>query len=463
MLITYLLLNYIDFLATYVALGPTLITISLGIADGYSAILLPQLAKEERIPLSVAMESWIASMAALPRPIACVFGGIFMEVIGRKNIHMACCILCLLGWIVLYFAWEYYSILVGRSVTGFCVGLLGPPTAVYLAEISEPKFRGFLLPSTCFAITFGIFLSHLLGTYVHWRTVALISCFFPVVSFVVMLFAPESPTFLAKKGKPDSAKEAFHWCRGKSMAAENELAILLQRQNQLTEKNIINFRNYNRPEFLKPLVLMLVFCFTAQWGGMNAISFYSVHILRMSLIGGIGIDEYFCMMALDVIRVVSSILACFLAKVLGRRPLAMLCCTGIVISLLVLCSSLHLLKNYPDLLGNMHVVILSAFISYIGFLNIGLIPLPWTMAGEMFPLASRGVGTGIASLVNYAFVYSAVKTTPLVFNSCGEDGAFLLYACMTSFGLIVLVLFLPETKDKPLHVIEDRLKGTKNV
>lgn len=195
-------------------MGPVLITTSLGMSEGYSSILLPQLAATNFVPTDESISSWIAAMGALPMPLGCILGGYLMEVIGRKTIHMAACLPCIFGWLAICFAYNLELILFGRFLTGLSVGLLGPPTGVYMSETSEPKFRGFLLAFISFAIAFGIFLSHLLGTFWTWQSTALFSSFFPIICLVFMYFAPESPTFLAKKGKIEEATKAFYWCRG---------------------------------------------------------------------------------------------------------------------------------------------------------------------------------------------------------------------------------------------------------
>ena len=122
--------------------------------EGFSAILLPQL-NATSLHIDEEMSSWIASMAALPMALGCILGGILMEKIGRKGTHMLTCVPCVLGWMVLYFANSIGMILAGRFLTGFCVGLLGPPTGVYMSETSEPKYRGFLLAAISFAIALG--------------------------------------------------------------------------------------------------------------------------------------------------------------------------------------------------------------------------------------------------------------------------------------------------------------------
>ncbi|KAJ8939310.1 hypothetical protein NQ314_011168 [Rhamnusium bicolor] len=423
----------------YVAFGIFLITVSLGMVEGYSAILLPQLEKEGKMKIDEEMSSWIASISALPTPLGCVLGGYLMEKIGRKN-HSH-----------------------GRFLTGICLGILGPPSGVYAAEISDPEFRGFLLAITSLAIMLGIAISHILGTYISWQNTALIGCVFPILCFVVMVPAPESPTFLAKKSKISEAKKAFYWCRGFDKKAELELQELLTRQTAITElpkKNCLDYlKDLGRREFVKPLAIMIVFFFTVQWCGNNAMTFYNVTIIQLTI--GDSFDGYTSMIIMDLIRLIVSVLSCYLMKIMGRRPLALLSSVGTTLSLFVLSGFTFCTKFYPHL-NDYSLFALVVLVVYMSVLTIGLVPVPWAVMSEIFPLAHRGIGNGLSSLINYAFIFSVVKPTPWMFTNMGNDGTFLLFGCLCLAGTVALAIFLPETKNKPLHEIEDHFKGVQN-
>ncbi|RZB45726.1 Sugar tr and/or MFS 1 domain containing protein [Asbolus verrucosus] len=429
--------------------------------EGYSAILLPQLETHNDTTLQIdeEMSSWIASMAALPMALGCILGGILMEKIGRKTTHMVTCVPCVIGWMVLYFASNIAMILSGRFLTGFCVGLLGPPTGVYMSETSEPKYRGFLLAAISFAIALGLFLSHLIGTYMTWQDTALTCCSFPIICIILMFFVPESPTWLAKTGKIEEAKSAFRWCRGYSDEATKELEVLLSRQQLLNDekkKNIIDvIKDLNKPEFIKPLMIIMIFFITCQWSGLNAITFYSVSIIQQTLGGNF--DEYLAMLIIDGIRVFMSVFACILLKRLGRRPLAIFSGIGTFVSLFILSSFTFAVKFYPAISAYTFIPLIS-LITYVSFITIGFVPLPWTMMGEVFPLANRGIGSGISALSAYVAFFSVVKTTPSMFLRFGPEGTFFIYGMLALIGTIILIIFLPETKDKALYQIEDQFK-----
>ncbi|XP_018576518.1 facilitated trehalose transporter Tret1-2 homolog [Anoplophora glabripennis] len=443
----------------YVALGVVLISISLGMVEGYSAILLPQLEKEGKMTIDYEMSSWIASIATLPTPLGCALGGLLMETIGRKTIHMVVCVPCLVGWVLLYFSTTTTHLLIGRFTTGICLGILGPPSGVYTAETSDPEFRGFLLGAISFAITLGVVIAHVLGTFISWQNTALIGCIFPIACLVVMIQAPESPTFLAKKSKISAAKAAFYWCRGYGEAAEAELQELLTRQTALAglpRKSIMDYvKNLQQREFLKPLSITVVLFFTLQWTGINAMTFYNIEIVKLTL--GDSLDVYTSMIIMDIIRLATSVLACYLMKVIGRRPHILLSSIGTTLSLFTLSGFSFGVNYWPDL-RNYSIYALVVLIVYMAFVTVGLFSIPWAMMGELFPLAHRGLGSGLSSLINYAFIFSVVKPTPWLLLNFGTEGTFLLFGVVGFMGSVVLGIFLPETKNKPLHEIEDGFK-----
>nr|XP_008194649.1 PREDICTED: facilitated trehalose transporter Tret1-2 homolog isoform X1 [Tribolium castaneum] len=433
-----------------VATGPLLSTIGLGMTSGFSAVLLPQL-HNTTLVASPNDASWIASMAALPMAFGCVFGGFLMENFGRKTTQILTTIPSLIGWLLIGFSSDIWMILTGRFLTGLCGGLLGPSTGVYISETSEPRFRGFLLASISLAMALGLFFVHFLGTFLTWRTTSGLSLILPVLSLVVLNLVPESPSWLAKKGRNDEAQKSFFWCRGESDQARKELTEMLQRyKNQTLETEKIKLIS---GEFLKPLAIIVVFIVTNQWAGVNALTFYTVTIMGKTL--GPGLDEYLAMLVVDLIRVAMSIATCFIMKRIGRRPLALISGFGTFTSLFLL-SAYSFTTRFVRL--DFPLVPMGALVAYITFITIGFVPLPWAMMGEVFPQTHRNVGSSVSSFMAFVAFFSVVKTSPAMFDCLGTDGTFMVYGAVAFFGTIFNWFFLPETKDKTLGEIEDEFK-----
>lgn len=400
-----------------------------------------------------------ASMAALPMAFGCILGGFLMERFGRKTTHLIAAVPCIVGWMMIFLASSIELLLLGRFFTGLVVGILGPPSSVYIGETSAPKYRGFLLAAISLAIAVGLLFAHFLGTFLPWKLTAVISVSLPCLAFLLLLLVPESPSWLAKKGRLKEAEQAFLWCRGHSLEAKEEMYTMLEAQKitpttTLTRKEKLSL--LLRKEFLKPLAIINVFFITTQFCGVNAITFYSVTIMQDTV--GDGLDRYASMLIIDVIRVAMSVLACVLLRKCGRRPLTIISGFGSAASLFALSGFIYLASLDPTLL-RLSFVPLTALIGYITFVSLGMVPLPWALNGELFPLAVREYGSGISSCVAFAAFFLVVKTSPIFFAHIGAHGTFLVYGSVAFLGTVFLCAFLPETKDKTLQEIEDYFKG----
>ncbi len=404
-------------------------------------------------------------MAALPMAFGCIIGGVIMEKYGRKLAHLILNVPFIVGWIIIALATNITWILIGRFLTGFCVGLLGPPASVYIGETSGPKYRGFLLAGVSLAIAIGILISHLVGTFVSWKLTAIICAVCPLISFCCMLLAPESPSWLLSKGNVENALTSFKWLRGMDDDSLQEFENMVANQNT-SNNDAGNYswsvlkENIRKPAFLKPLFILLGFFLTMQFAGVNAVSFYSVTIMKETI--GKGLNEYLAMLIIDVVRFAVSILACILLRKCGRRPLLMVSGVGTVVSLISLATFLYF-SSRNEALKTIAWLPMTCLIAYICFVSVGIVPLPWCMTGELFPLNLRGLGSGIVSSFNFICFFAVVKTGPTFFTTIGQEGAFFIYGSIALIGTIFLVLCLPETKDKTLQEIENSFRNVKKL
>ncbi|KFB35580.1 AGAP005600-PA-like protein [Anopheles sinensis] len=452
------------------ASGPIISSAAAGMTNGFSAILLPQLQQPgSQISITEDQSSWIASMAPLPMAFGCIMGGLLMERCGRKSAHLLLNVSFAVGWCVLSMAHGYPQILVGRFITGFSCGLVGPPASVYIAETSDPRYRGILLAGVTFAVSGGILLAHLFGTFFHWQTAALLCSLFMVVAYLLMLVSPESPAWLLARGQRSEAEASFRWLRGFDQTSRQEFDAMVARiggdagASDSKGSNVgeahapeAKCSPYRRREFLMPLATLLVFFATMQFSGVNIVAFYSIALMQTT-IGSDNINEYLAMLIVDLVRVVTSLVACVLLRSVGRRPLAMASGIGTTISLIGLSIFLYFQTSIP-LYRNYSWLSLVFLISYIVFVGIGLFPLPWCMTGEIFPVVTRGLGSGLTSSFNFVCFFAVVKTGPTLFATVGVNGTFLVYGVISLLGTLVLYVILPETKNRTLQEIEEQFR-----
>lgn len=478
---------------TVIALGPILSTIAAGMTSGYSSVLLPQLNTTNINDTAIYMTdylnmnqlsvtgtsegSWIASCTALAMAPGCWIAGAFMEKFGRRGSFFILSPVFLISWLIVALASSYSWLIVGRFMCGLCSGFNGPLSPVFIAETSEPRLRGILLAGISLAIAIGILISQILGTWLHWRLTALLCGLFPAISFILCAFAPESPTWLVKREK--AAKAHKIWVRIRGVYCEQEFEALqasgaktkgtvdVEKETENSaektsaldnnlEKNSTTPPNWKTiivtGTFLKPLFIIILFFFVAQFAGINAVAFYSVTMFKD--VAGPE-NAYTAMIILDIIRVVFSVLACWLTRNYRRRSLMIASGIGTAITLLGLSGSQLMEVGKPWLP-------ICFLFAYMCSVSIGLVPLPWLLCGELFASRVRGLGSGLTSSMGFIFFFIVVKAAPGMLETLGSPGTFACYGAVAFGGTIFLYFFLPETKDKTLTEIEERFKSSKS-
>lgn len=374
-----------------------------------------------------------------------------------------------LGWVILTLSTSFEWIILGRFITGFCVGLLGPAACIYIGETTAPKYRGVFLAGVTFAVSSGILIVHTLGWFFTWQTTAIICGFFPFTSYIIMGFVPESPSWLITQGRMEDALKAFKWLRGHDDAALKEFKSMVD-AHKLNEADNSNDsvssvfswtklkESFSTRIFLLPFVTLLIFFVTMQGSGLNVIIFYSITILKQ--VFGNSLNEYVATLIIDVVRLVAALVACILLKKCGRRPLMSISGIGTFISLFGLSIYILLSKQY-EALKSYSWIPLVLLMFYVAIVSLGLNPLPWCMVGELFPTQYRALGSAIVTFTNFFTIFATVKTSPFLFENYGISGAFIIYSIITLIGTTYLIIYLPETKNKSLQEIEDEYRGKK--
>ncbi|XP_031846132.2 facilitated trehalose transporter Tret1-2 homolog [Nomia melanderi] len=444
------------------ALCPLLGVFVAGLSSGYSAVLLPQLnsptSRHNRTSTnftsdsditvsSIDEESWIASSTILLMTPGCWLSGFLMEKLGRKRSTSVLFPVSLIGWLTIGLSNNIACLLIGRLISGLSAGAFGPVTTVYISETSDPVLRGFLLGLITLTLSAGIFVVHFVGVWLHWRTTAHICTAFVFISWLTCFMSRESPTWLISKGSTDQALQSWVYLRGWGTLSEYQALQNSKNSRRTPAKRSVYSklkRTLSSRRFLWPLGVLTVFFFTSQFSGFNVVVFYSVDML-MEVTG----PEYAYLgtMIIDVIRLITCSVGCYLIRICNRRTLTLLSGCGTASSLFLLSLSLYLNICRPWWPGFLLVL-------YIVFLTIGLAPLPWILCGELFPRKFRGPGSGITSGLAFAFFFVVVKIAPAMFVALQPHGTFAIYGVITVLGTGFLYLTLPETKDKTLQEVE---------
>ncbi|KAJ8707512.1 hypothetical protein PYW08_010764 [Mythimna loreyi] len=447
--------------------------IAHGCVIGFSAILIPSLRlPDSHIHATPSEESWIASIIGF----ALITGNIIitplMDILGRKKSHLLTIIPVLLGWFLLLVVNNVAGLIAARFIQGIAMGMLGPLGSIIIGEMTDPVNRGAFLTCVSLSLTIGVLFCHSLGTYFSWEQSALICSFITFTSLCLIIYNPESPSWLISKGRIEDARRVFIWLRGDGDQQLDELEKMIAAQKMARKSSVIDqnlsagakvnryFRylrqTMKKPEFYKPITIMVFLYVMFQFAGINVISSYATDII--SQVVGPEANAKVIMVALDIERLICNILAVYLMKTMKRRTL--LFSTGMICILSYIAKGLYVYAKQNDKLpfeGQWLPITLIGI--YMFSLTVGISSIPFAVSGEIFPLEYRGLGSGISILGLSLNFFVALKCFPMLTNAIGLSCTYYLYASVVALCMFVVWLMLPETKDRTLQEIEDSFRG----
>lgn len=247
---------------------------------------------------------------------------------------------------------------------------------IYIGETIHRSVRGTLGLLPAVFDNFAIFLCYLLGTYLNGEKLAWIGCAICLPFIALVFIIPESPIWHITKGNEEKAIESLQWLRGNEVNVESELQDMIlsfaAAQRRSSTKQIVNLTKLDN---LKPLFMSLGLMFFQQFGGINAVIFYTESIFRDS---GSSIDKNGCAMIIGVVNLISTIIATALIDRLGRKVL--LCISSAIMSTtLMLLGSIFYYKDEGRDTSSLGWLTLSTFLLYVFGFSLGLGPIPWLM------------------------------------------------------------------------------------
>lgn len=421
---------------------------------------LPFMARPDQLNLSPFTEGVVASSLVLGAAFGSLFGGRLADNKGRRKV-------------ILYLAMLFFfaaagcaiapstTIMVGfRFLLGLAVGGASVVIPSYLAEIAPSDRRGILVTQNELMIVTGQFLAYvsnaaignIFGDAGHaWRYMLVIATLPAVALWIGVLILPESPRWLASKGKLSEALKILQQIRSESIAQQELKEIqghIAKEQN--TEK--MSFKDLQTPWVRRIVILGIFIGSISQLVGINSIMYYGTQILEKS---GFGTKTaLIANVANGLIAVVAVIVGMSLLNKVNRRTMMLTGLTGVTVALIAIGVSAQMLTGSPAL----PYVVLSMTVVYLAFFQGAVGPLTWLLLAEIFPARLRGIGMGMAVLFLWLCNFLVGLFFPVLMEGIGLSSTFFLFAAFSIAGIIYLAKFLPETRGLSLEQIEANFK-----
>jgi len=407
--------------------------------------------------LDAAQTGWAASSAL----VGCILGAAVAGEISDRQGRKAALIVSA----ILYFVSAVWSGLpstltefaIARMIGGVGVGIASIVSPLYIAEIAPARLRGTLVSYNQMAIVLGILGVYFVNYYVAgigneewninygWRWMFVSEAFPALLFFVMLMFIPESPRFLAQRGRNEASFALLARINGEQQATE-ELQVI---------RDTIAHEGDSALQLLKPglrkvLVIGIGLAILQQITGINVFMYYAPEIFKQL---GSGTDVALLQtVVVGACNVLFTLVAIRMVDRWGRRPLMIMGTTGMAISLTGLGTAAYY--------GSTQVWVLGFILGYIASFAMSVGPVVWVILSEIFPTKIRGRAMSVATLLLWASNYLISQTFPMINENpwlvqvFHHAFPFRLYALFCLVLIAMIVFLVPETKGRTLEEIE---------
>ncbi|MEJ2069847.1 MAG: sugar porter family MFS transporter [Syntrophobacterales bacterium] len=408
--------------------------------------------------LLLIKEQWALGPVAQGLAVSSLTGGALLgsaisgwaaDLFGRRYLIMGLAVIFVVGAFANGLAPSLGWLLAARFLTGIAVGTVSLVVPLYIAEIAPAKIRGALVTMNQLALVGGILISYLINAMFAnvaegWRSM-FIACAIPgVVMALGMLFLPESPRWMINRGKISGARRMLRWLGVSDPAGEID-----QIRESLAKKSENKLSALLQPWMRPPLIIGFILVFIEQFTGINAVIYYAPTIFQAagftSTLGAI-----FPTVGVGFFNLIITVLAMRVVDKVGRRTLFSLGLVGLVVSLAVLGSAIHLIESFWPAKW----IVVGAVLVYVSCFAMGLGAVNGLIISEIYPQSLRGLAMSVVITANYLFDIVIGLTFPTIVSYIGMSFTLWIYALVGVGGLLFCRFYLPETGKHSLEEIE---------
>ncbi|KAL0881582.1 hypothetical protein ABMA27_001413 [Loxostege sticticalis] len=437
-----------------------------GLSLGTPTVAIPQLRKEANSTAAVsdAVASWMTSTTGYSGSI-CIF--IIVPIghyLGRKFTIKVIFMSTLISSSIIYFSKSAMHIIISQMILGLTTAAHTSVFLLTLTEYSSPKYRGVFLTLKSASIFWGMWVANAIGIFTHYKYIGLIGILCSSYSLIIAFIIPESPYWLAYRGRYDECAVAHRWLKGVNEDAEEELDFLVKSQKELVKNfdSVQSLRKYmqncliaiKQPDIFKPLLLCFLVTALYNFLGKMVCAVYSIEMMKK--LSSNQTTVYMGVLILDGFTVLGMYVGCGLSKIFKRRTL--LLSTSIIGTIFLFAMSIYLYLINISVLPENDYVIVAMLVVYSLAVCCGPLILAISISAELMPMRFRSCCVLVYSIFCLIFISTTLKIAPYVFNMFGFHGAYLGFGICSAICITLVYKYLPETKDRTLHEIAEIFK-----
>lgn len=363
-------------------------------------------------------------------------------------------------------ATEIHLFVAGKVLNGFCLGIIQPAAVSYVSDIAPLALRGSATtlcnisfsvgPLICFIINYCLSGKPANDAWAY-RALFASQWGFAVVSLVLILFVPESPTFYILKGKMEKANEAYRKLLKDSIAAKEQLnvvSVTVKEAKTISEGSTFFdlFRGLN----LKRTMIATVPFMICPNSGVYFTASYTTYYFQLSGFDDSKSFRFTC--GAQTISLTGCLVSLYISDLFGRRKGMIYGLLAVLVVDLIIGGAGTATDNSLALDTTVAFMML-----YGGIYNalVGSLAYPICAENPTSALRAKTIALGMASTNTWSMFWSFVL--PYIFNpNHGNLGAktMFIFAGLSGLFLIYLYFFQTETAGRSYDEI-DELYGSK--
>jgi sugar porter (SP) family MFS transporter len=430
----------------------------LGFDASVIAGVIPFVRRE--FALDAIAVGWAVASLTLAATVSIMLAGPVADRFGRRVPLLCAAMLFTVSALLAASAVNFGLLVVARLLSGLGVGAAIVVAPMYIAEISPAAVRGRMVSINQLLVVLGIsaaFFSNYLILHWgqselpvfsalrlaewNWRWMFAVGAVPSLLLLTLLLTVPESPRWLAMRGRYDAARDVLSRAHG-AVLAEAELAEVRDSLARAQGKGVVSPRELLAPELRRVLVIGLVVGIVQQATGINAVLFYAPVIFEHA---GASEEAAFAQAVyLGLVNFVFSVVALVLMDRLGRRPLLMLGTGGMALGMAMLAWGFRGANMQPTL-------VLVGALTFVGSFAMSLGPIMWVLFAEIFPNRIRAVAISFVGLVNSLVSVGVQLVFPWELAHLGSSAPWLIYGGLALLGLLFIARQVPETRGRSLE------------
>lgn len=397
--------------------------------DGYilGVIALALTPMVNGLGLSTTMTAAVAASSLVGLFFGALIFGRITDLVGRRTMYLIDLATFIIASVLLLFVTSGWQVLALRFVLGLAVGADYAIATALLAEFLPRRQRGAALGTLIGGFWGGYTISFVIGYLmldvgdIGWRWVLASSAIPAILVLVLRAKAPESPMWLAQRGRIKEARAIVQ----ERIGPNYTLPEVPPEENHAVQWRAIFGSGYGRR-----LLFISVF-----WACQVADQ-YAVFTFQPRLLHTLGVaNENLGTVVISLFFIAGVIPFIFLVGPWGRRPV-------LLVTFLAGAIILGLLGALPMLPAAIIVVGFGLF----GVCNAGGSVLQWVYPNELFPTGIRATAVGFGAAMSRIGASAGTYVVPFLFEKTGTNVVLWIFGAVALVGFFVSMALAPETK-----------------